>query len=215
MFSMSAAVTLEEVLRTARIQKGTQRLPDPRASPSGLADLDRVLPDAGFPQGLTELAAPRGAGGGSTIALSTMKIAQAKHHRVYCAWIEAREDDLLYAPFVDRVGVSRERLVVVRAPVAALGRAALEVIRSGAFDVVAVRVPGHLDARVVRKLALFAEEQGGAVLLLTDAFVAHTAWPVALRVELLRTLTSISVKVTRDKRGRTGSTGHVSLSRVV
>ena len=96
-----------------------------------------------------------------------------------------------------------------------LFRSAIKVVQAGAFHVVAVRVGASsraFDARHVRKLALHAEEQGGVVLLLTDAYATHAAWPVVLRVELLRALSSISVKITRDRRGRTGAAASVSLA---
>ncbi len=214
MFSMSAAVSLDALLQSGalgRVRKGIFAS-DPRARSSGLADLDRVLPDRGFPPGITELAAPHGMGGASTIALSAIQAAQARDKRVHCAWIEPRLSGTLHAPFVDRMGVSRDRLVVVRPPPEALARVALEVVDSGAFEVVAIRIgrARGLDARHVRKLALLAEERGGIVLIASDGTSSGwRAWPVTLRIELHRAPSFISVKVTRDRRGRTGATGHV------
>lgn len=184
--------------------------------------LDAILPDRGLPRGVTELVAPRLTGGATTIALAVMRAAMLRDARAWCAWIEAGGDARLYAPAVDRAGVDRARLFVVRAPIHASGRAAggarvlprlaSKVAASGAFDVVVVRGASAFDVRAVRRLALATEEQGGVVLLLTDTYVTHEVWPTALRLELSRAPEAISVRVARDRRGRTSGARSVALA---
>lgn len=69
---------------------------------------------------------------------------------------------------------------------------------------------GKVDASVVvRKLALAAEEQGTSSLLLTSALTPSSVpLPVALRLEVERRPESLSVRITKDRRGR-GSSQHV------
>jgi hypothetical protein len=221
MFSMSAATALHafEKLMTLGVHLGDRRM----AEASQVLDLDwpelaRVLPDGGLPRGVTELSAPHAHGGGTTVTLAAMRAAQRAGNHVHCAWIEAEGAPSLYAPEVLVGGVDPERLLVVRAPREALGRVALKVLATGAFSVVAVAQGANdgprsrgLDERAVRRLALSAEDAGARVLLLTDAFSAHTSWPTALRLELERLPESIHVRVARERRGRTGQARSISL----
>jgi hypothetical protein len=114
-------------------------------------------------------------------------------------------------------------MLVVRAPRPQLGRVAVKLVGSGAFEVVVVDadpIPGARSPSeelrpkakawapevLVRKLALAAEPGGTTVLLLTDASRPRaTAWPVALRLELGRPSRSrLVVRVGKDRRGRVG-----------
>jgi hypothetical protein len=149
-----------------------------------------------------------------------MRAAQRKDARAWCAWIDGDASARLYAPTVDRAGVDRARLLVVRPNVKSdreLARVATKVVGSGAFDVVAVRGASGFDAQAVRRLALGIEEQGGVVLLLTDSYAsrARGAWSssCALGLELLRNPDAISVRVARDRRGRTSAARSVSFRR--
>ena len=106
---------------------------------------------------------------------------------------------------------------------ALLGKVAVKLVGSGAFEVVAVDVDAVPGARapagrakgkgwapelLVRKLALAAEPTGSTVLLLTDALLPRAAqWPVALRLELSRPdANSVAVRIAKDRRGRSGPT---------
>lgn len=212
MFSMAAApVDLEAILKSARVVRGVQAV-SATAVPSGWAAFDAVLPDRGLPRGVTELVAPELAGGATTVALAAMRAAHERDPRAWCAWLEVAGEASLYAPAVERAGVDRARLMVTRAPSARdLPRLASKIAGSGAFDVVAVRGASSFDVRAVRRLALATEEHGGVVLLVTDAYVTHEVWPTALRLELTRTPAAISVRVARDRRGRTSAARSVGL----
>jgi len=190
-------------------------------------ELAAALPDGGLPRGVVELAAPRSLGGATSLALAAVRAGQQKSEHAWCAWIDP--EDTLHAPGVVASGVDLTRLLVVRPPRALLGKVAVKLVGSGAFEVVAVDVDAVPGARapagrarggkaregkgwapelLVRKLALAAEPTGSTVLLLTDALLPRAVqWPVALRLELSRPdAHSVSVRIAKDRRGRTGPT---------
>ena len=190
----------------------------------GLGD---VLPDGGLPRGVVELAAARALGGSTSVALAAVRAGQARGPRAWCAWIDP--EGTLHAPGVVAAGVDLDRMLVVRSPRVEMGRVAVKVVASGAFEVIVVDVdavpcapPSEAPARprgrsargnppndaqvLVRKLALKAEESGATVLLLTDSTRPRAApWPVALRLELSRpSRLELTVRVAKERRGRTG-----------
>jgi protein ImuA len=185
-------------------------------------ELDAALPDGGLPRGVVELAAPRALGGGASIAFAAVRAAQARNPRAWCAWVDP--ESTLYAPGLVGGGVDLTRLLVVRPPRGELARVAVKVAASRAFDVIAIDmdpVPGAVVAEpartprprkrawpsevLVRKLALLAAEGGATILLLTDRAIPRAVpWPVALRLELTRSLESIALRVAKDRRGRGG-----------
>ncbi len=66
------------------------------------------------------------------------------------------------------------------------------------------------SATVVRKLALAAEESGTTSLLLTSALDKRPlAWPVAMRLEVERRPDSLSLRVTKDRRGHMTTSARV------
>jgi hypothetical protein len=188
--------------------------------------LDEVLPDGGLPKGVVELSAPHALGGSTSLALAAVRAGQGRAREAWCAWVDPEAS--LYAPGVVRAGVDVTRLLVVCPDRASVGRTAVKVVASGAFEVVVVDVDVIGDFThdtecaptrkkslppevIVRKLALAAEPNGATVLLLTDSTRHRTVpWPVALRLELARPSRSeLSVRVAKDKRGRVGLAGTV------
>jgi recombination protein RecA len=185
-------------------------------------ELAEALPDGGLPRGVVELAAPRALGGSTSVALAAVRAGQGRVEGAFCAWIDP--EATLYAPGVVAAGVDLPRMLVVVPPRAQLGRIALKVVSSGAFEVVVIdmdpaagspgnpaqgfsrRSRGWAPELLVRKLALAAEPCGTTVILLTDASRPRAAaWPVALRLELSRTRPErLTVRVAKDKRGRVG-----------
>jgi hypothetical protein len=188
--------------------------------------LDDMLPDGGLPKGVVELAAPRALGGATSVALAAVRAGQARARDAWCVWIDP--EGTLYAPGVASSGVDLERMLVVRAPREKLGRVAVKVVGSGAFEVIVVDFdaisqtvqgnerplasPKTIKRKswspdlLIRKLALAAESNGATVLLLTDSLRPRTVpWPVALRLELERpSRRQLAVYVAKDKRGRVG-----------
>jgi hypothetical protein len=196
---------------------------------TGWLALDAALPSGGLPRGVIEIAAPR-VHGCTAIALATVRAAHARDAQAWCAWIDP--DATLFAPGVERAWVDRARLLVVRPPRADLGRIAVKVVSSGAFDVVVIdhdavamtrehergdaerkRAPSRGARRgvapeiLVRRLAVAAEPSGARVLLLTDSTQARAApWPVTMRLELEPEDDAMRVRVAKDRRGGRGVT---------
>jgi recombination protein RecA len=192
-----------------------------RTLPFGLAELDAVLPGGGLARGqVIEIAVGGGAALATTLALSACRSVQQEAERAggeppWCAFVDPSRS--LFAPGVAATGVRLDRLLVIRPPLEALARAALRVVESRAFAVVvidALGVPGkELDValgswpRVIRRLAMAAEGQTGAVLLLTDRDARRPLpLPVAQRIELSRpSELELEVRIAKDRRGRVSS----------
>ena len=198
-------------------------------------EVDALLPDGGVPRGaVVELAAPSALGGATSFAMATVRAAQARDARAWCAWLDP--EGTLYGPGLARAGIDLARLLIVRAPREELARFAVKVAASCAFDVIVVDMDAHRSPavtqrrsrarkpqdgrsplpagagqhlaveRIVRKLAILAEEGGATILLLTDASAPRAvAWPVALRIELSRqTSSELTLRVAKERRGRLG-----------
>lgn len=189
----------------------------PRVVSSGVAPLDELLADGGFPRGqVTELSSPSGFGLSTTLALLACKSATEE--------ARARGGDGAFSAFVDptstlhgpgalALGVDLARLLVVRPPVAQLAKTAVKVVSSGVFSVVVIDasgVPGAIVGaelmswvNVVRRIALAAEPMDTAVILLTRAEARRPLpLPVALRLELSSPARGeLVVRVAKERRG--------------
>jgi RecA/RadA recombinase len=225
LFSLvGAAISIEALVAQlgARVDQ-IDHAPAP-CLPLGWSEVDALLPDGGLPRGVIELVAPRVLGGVTRLCLAAVRAAQARDPRAWCAWLDP--EGTLYAPGAAKAGVDLARLFIVRPDRSQLGRVAVKVAASGAFDVVVVDVhpvgevaitvakplrgarrPLPLEV-VVRKLALASEEHGATVLLATDARVSRAVpWPVALRLEMGRSSPdALTIRVAKEKRGRIGQT---------
>ena len=239
-FSMSVALDLLKVAsaKTSGLALVTsadlEAALTPRGEPTlGLPlfwpELERVLPDRGLPRGVVELAAPRGLGGPTRVALAAVRGGQAKSAGAWCAWLDP--EGSLYAPGVAKSEVDLQRLLVVRPPRKDLPNVAVKLAQSRAFEVIVVdyaplplvEVPSARSASgtasrrgrpkqalrpevLVRKLALLAEEGGSTIVLLTDSTAPRPIpWPVALRLELSRAPGALTVKVAKDRFCRLGT----------
>jgi hypothetical protein len=187
----------------------------------GLPELDSVLPDGGFPTGaVVELAVSGGSSLATSLALAACRSAQEEATRIggqvpWCAIVDPSAT--LYGPGIASLGVDLERLLVVRPSPEALGRTAIRLAESNAFSVIVIDsmgVPGAaLDValgawpRIVRRLAMSAEESGACVILVTDGEARRPLpLPVAIRLELMRPAEDrISVRIGKERRGRISS----------
>jgi hypothetical protein len=178
-------------------------------------DLERVLPDGGLPQGIVEItSAHRAFAGATSVVVAAVRAVHARDARLWCAWIDSAST--LYAPGLARAGIDLRRLLVVRPEPKHLPRVIVKVASAGAFDVVVVDLPKTAPRvdRLVRKLALAAEQHGSTIVLLAPPHV--DPWPVALRLEIARTRQGIDVRVTKDRHGRSSpglTKAHVPLKR--
>jgi hypothetical protein len=211
------------------------------SSGAGLAldwpGLEELLPGGALPGGVVELASP-GAHPSTTFAVRAVRAAHARDAGAWCAWIDPERT--LYAPGLLAGGVDLARLLVVAPPRADLGRVAVKLVGSGAFDVVAVDMDaigasGSIESGaasgagrdvrqarrarafppevLVRKLALAAEDGKTHVLLLTAAEKAATraaSWPVGMRLDLSRTPVGFAVTIAKARTGTHGRIGAVA-----
>ena len=159
------AATLARLGQAGVLQGTNALVPSGEGTVLGLdwPELERVLPDRGFPRGVIEIASPitkHGAmrGGATTIALSAMRAVHAAGLRAWCAWITEANAPPLYAPAVAQAGVDLERLLVVRPSPADLARTVVKVASSGAFDLVVVDAPAGLDGKLSIQPAHAASE---------------------------------------------------------
>lgn len=195
----------------------------------GIAAIDDVLPDGGFPCGaVTEIAVLPSMGQTTSLALRLCAFAQSQARTrggesAWCAWLDP--SCTLYAPGVVAHGVTIQRLLVIRPPVSALARLAVRVVASQVFSVVVVDTVGVLGAlvqtplarwpNVVRRLALAAQASDICVVLLTDLQRSRSvSLPVALRLEVTqRSPDILSLGVTKERRGRITSLRDLAYTR--
>lgn len=114
-----------------------------------MQEINDALPEGGLPRGgVVELAAPRGLGRSTSIALSACAAAQAEARArgtnatagAWCAWIDPSGS--LFAPAVARAGVDLNRLLVVRPPLEMVAKVAVRMALSRAFAVLVIDVTG-------------------------------------------------------------------------
>ena len=106
--------------------------------------LEEVLPDGGLPRGVVEFTAPRALGGATSLALAAVRAGQECAREAWCAWIDPEVS--LHAPGVVAAGVDLTRLLLVCPPSTDVGRSAIKVVGSGAFEVVVIDFE-RLDSR--------------------------------------------------------------------
>jgi hypothetical protein len=202
---------------------------EPSVLPLGLPELDAVLPDGGLPRGgVTELAVAFGGAFATSVALAACRAVQAEAvvrgaEAPWCAFVDP--SGTLHGPGVAAAGVELERLLVVRPAAPGVERTAIRLVEAQAFPVVVVDtmgVPGGSVGvalgswpRIVRRLAVAAEESSACVILVTDAEARRPLpLPVALRLELARIgLERLSVRVAKERRGRVSQPRIVSWAR--
>lgn len=203
------------------------------ALPTGIEELDALLPDGGLPcSTVVELAVFGGAALGTSIALSACQSAQAQgqswtrlNHPNWVAFVDP--SGTLYAPGVAEMGVELSRLLVVRPPLEALSRVALRITESQVFSLVVVDLTGIPSnpvelalgswPRIVRRLSMAVEGTSNSVVLITDgARPRPLPLPVAQRIELRRPEPNkLAVAVAKDRLGRVASSRSIAWSRGV
>ena len=186
--------------KSIKLASALAEQPKAPARSCGWPELDRILPDGGMPHAVVELVCSHEAFAGATrVAVSAVRAALERDARAWCAWIDA--DCTLFAPGLARAGVALDRLFVVRPREKDLARVIVKTASSGAFDILIVELRGVRGEKLVRKLALAAEQHGTSILLLARPH--PDPWPVALRVEVARTRAGLEARVTKDRFGRT------------
>lgn len=206
-----------DLARLVRTASSTERLSS-TACPTGIAEVDALLPDGGIPRGaVTELCAPRGLGFSTSMALATCAAVQhagrtQQGEATWCAFLDPSGS--LHGPGAASIGIELGRLLVVRPPIEALTRVAVRVASSRAFGVLVIDTAGVPGAKltgslapwstVVRRLAMTLENSDRMILLLTEQEASRPLpLPVSIRLELAQPEPGkLSLKVARERHGR-------------
>ncbi len=216
----SLPLALQHLEHKLRLLDASTLLARPKHGPLvGWPELDALLGGQGLPKGLVELQAYGGLGGGSSVALACVRAAHRASPQAWCAWVDPGRS--LYAPGVALAGVSLARLLVVQPRYDQVLRTALRLVRAAAFETVVVDAevasehvgPGAHTAleNTARKLAMYAEDAGLTVLLLTHAGIRRrTPLPAVMRVELRREPGAICVQIAKEKAMHGARTGLLS-----
>lgn len=217
---------------------GRERITAPSGSPGVLPlpeAVSALLPDGGLLRGgVVEIAAARGLGKATSLAVAACASAQAEARLrggglstqgAWCAWVDSTGS--LHAPFAASAGVDLARLLVMRPPVEKLAKVAVRAAESRAFSVLVVDTVGALGdhdrarsdevgrwATTVRRLSLAIEGSDRAIVLLTDLWAQRPmVLPVAMRIEIERPAADrLFVRVGKDRFGRVTSKTAVALA---
>ncbi|UNK41102.1 translesion DNA synthesis-associated protein ImuA [Luteimonas sp. S4-F44] len=149
--------------------------------PTGLAALDAVLPDRGWPRGaLTELLLPADGVGEIALLLPALARMTAAGGRV----VLVDPPYIAYAPAWQAGGVDLARLEIVVAPPRDALWAFEQCLRSGACAAV-LGWPRTADDRALRRLQVAADAGDCCAFAVRDRRHAVNASPAALRLEYL------------------------------
>lgn len=173
-----------------------------------LAKLTRLSPQAPPSWSLSELSgrlteiAGQGAVAPLSAAVSLVHRAQLDGELV--AWV-ALETSVFFPPDVCECGVDLESLVVVRASGCKLAaRAADHMVRSGAFGLIVLDLGARAEIPIPMqgRLVGLAKRHDTAIVCLTEKQrgTPSLGSMVSLRVEALRVLGAVDIRVVKDKR---------------
>jgi recombination protein RecA len=182
--------------------------------------VSRAIPASAPPWELAQLTSRiveisgRGASARLTAAFGLVLAAQRQGEAP--AWITFR-DSAFFPPDVAAGGIDLSALAVVRVPDArTAGRAADQLVRSGAFGLVVIDLASsrkndeRLEAPILTRLLGLAQKHDAAVVVLTEKppQTPSLSSLVSLRAEVLRTrrgdTTFVRVHVLKDKRRPAG-----------
>jgi hypothetical protein len=176
-----AVVALDELLAARRLWRGrpVESAP-PAAQPTGLFELDAILPGGGWPESaLTELLIP--AAGMGELQLLWPALARLSSGNGVVALVDPPY--LPYAPAWHAAGVRLQGLHVIRADAREAMWAAEQCLRSGACTAV-LCWPKRIDDRTLRRLQVAAETGQCHGFALRPLPAARNPSPAALRIVL-------------------------------
>ena len=195
---------LADVLRHPGIwRRGSAKAPRSDALPTGIADLDALLPGGGWPCGaLSEiLAAHDGLGECSLLLPALATLTQARNRVVLIA-----PPYIPYAPALVAAGVDLAQLVHIDASAADTHWTAEQCLRAGCCGAVLNWLPRPAYPQL-RRLQLAAETGGTFGFVFRPLSAAHEASPAALRLRLDSGETQPRLEILKC-RGRFGEPSH-------
>ena len=178
-----AMPTLQSVLQHPHIRRGNELIPAANAAgftPTGIGDLDALLPN-GWPHGgLTELLLPRP--GIGELSLLMPALARLSHERRWITWVAPPH--IPYAPALEAQGVDLSRIMLIHPPAVKDALWTVEqALRSGSCGAVLAWVQ-KTDFHSLRRLQLAAAEGRSLCLLFRPYEAAAEASPATLRLRL-------------------------------
>lgn len=193
-------MNLDQLLQRADIWRGGNTPSDESASaqiPTGIPNLDEILP-GGWPKGaLTEILIPdEGVGELSLVMPALARLSIAKR---WLAWVAPPH--IPYAPALASAGVDLSRVMVVRPRASADGLWAVEqTLRAGTCGAVLAWLT-TVNTAAMRRLQLAAEEGNSWGILFRPLSLASQSSPAALRLKLEPTSHGLAVHVLKRRGG--------------
>jgi protein ImuA len=211
---------MEQISRLRRVLAKTEALPEEvRPLELGVPEIDAALGGGLSRAALHELSATAlhlGAAAGFALTLASLAAELDKQTLWIATDFGALETGALYGPGLHQIGLSTERLIVVRVPrpIDALF-AAEEALKCRALSAVVMELSGEADLTATRRLGLAAREGGGLGLLLRHKLsaapsAAFTRWQVAAAPSVPDEFgglgpTAFHLTLTRNRRGPCGA----------
>jgi hypothetical protein len=177
-------VALADLLRHPGIwRRGTKPGPSGTAHPTGVAELDALLPDGGWPRGaLSEILVEHdGIGECSLLLPALATLTQARQRVVLVA-----PPYIPYAPAFAEAGIDLAQLVQIDAGAADTHWTAEQCLRAGCCGAVLNWLP-QADYRQLRRLQLAAETGAAIGFIFRPLSAATQTSPAALRLKLTST----------------------------
>jgi len=178
----STLPTLQSILQHPHIRRGDQFTPAANTSftPTGLSDLDALLPDGWPHSGLTELLLPHA--GVGELSLLMPALAQLSQQHRWLAWVAPPH--IPYAPALEAHGVDLSHIMLIHPPAVKDALWTVEqALRSGSCGAVLAWVQ-QADFHSLRRLQLAAAEGDSLCLLFRPHAAAAEASPATLRLRL-------------------------------
>jgi len=172
---------LTDILRHPGIwRRGASVRPAADIEPSGLAELDALLPGGGWPRGaLTEILIEHdGIGECSLVLPALAALTQARKRVVFIA-----PPYIPYAPALAAAGIDLSQLVHIDASVADTHWTAEQCLRAGCCGAVLNWLP-NADYRKLRRLQLAAETGAAIGFVFRPLRAAKETSPAALRLQV-------------------------------
>lgn len=197
---------LADVLRHPGIwRRGASTTTAVDAQPTGLAELDRLLPGGGWPQGcLSEiLIAEEGLGECSLILPALAALSRARKRIALIA-----PPYIPYAPALAAAGIDLDQLVHIDAAAGDTHWTAEQCLRAGCCGAVVNWLP-KADYQQLRRLQLAAETGTTLAFVFRPLETASQTSPAALRLKISASATGPRIEILKC-RGRLGS-GHSAI----
>jgi hypothetical protein len=194
---MNRAETLEQLARLCR----TGTVAAPATEPSGVKELDAVLPNGGWPVGTIVELMPVSTGIGEFRLLMPI-LARLTRTERHIALIRAPY--VPFAPALIQHGVQLDRLLIINASNEEDTLWAFEqTLRCKSFGAV-VAWPNVVKDREVRRLQLAAEAGRSIGFLYRPVSAALESSPAAVRLKLQATSTSLQLDILKCRGARGG-----------